>query len=53
VRWFHVERILTALALPRDGERWREIHGLWYTAHERRRKTAAHHPAAARQAVEA
>lgn len=53
VRWFHVERILTALAVPRDGERWREIHALWYTSQERRRKTAVQrHPTAARQAVE-
>jgi len=39
VRWFHVERILRAVALPVDGERWREIHALWYTAGERRKKT--------------
>jgi transcriptional regulator with XRE-family HTH domain len=38
VKWFHVERILTAVDLPRDDYRWREFHALWYTASERRPK---------------
>jgi transcriptional regulator with XRE-family HTH domain len=38
VRWRQVERILVALGLPRDGDRWRELHALWYTAPERRRR---------------
>jgi transcriptional regulator with XRE-family HTH domain len=38
VRWRQVERILVALGLPRDGIRWRELHALWYTAPERRRR---------------
>lgn len=41
VRWFHVERIVRSLGIAHDGERWREIHALWSTAHERRPKTAA------------
>ena len=40
IRWYHVERILRAVGLPEDGEHWREIHALWYTAAERRKKTA-------------
>jgi transcriptional regulator with XRE-family HTH domain len=40
VRWFHVERILRAAGLPADGASWREIHALWYTAAERRKKTS-------------
>jgi transcriptional regulator with XRE-family HTH domain len=36
-RWFHVERILRAVGLGADDERWREIHALWYTAAERRK----------------
>ena len=38
VRWFHVERILRAARLTADSLRWREIHMLWYTASERRKK---------------
>lgn len=38
VRWFHVERILKAAEIPVDDDRWREIHALWYTASERRKK---------------
>lgn len=38
IRWRPVERILLALGVPRDGERWREMHALWATAPERRRK---------------
>src|SRR5207244_11508929 len=34
VRWFHVERIVRALGIPADSDRWREIHALWHTAHE-------------------
>jgi transcriptional regulator with XRE-family HTH domain len=37
VRWRHVERILRAAGLGEQGERWREIRGLWQTAAERRR----------------
>lgn len=35
VRWFHIERILKAIGIPPEDERWREIHALWYTAAER------------------
>jgi transcriptional regulator with XRE-family HTH domain len=38
VKWFHVERILRAAGVPADDLRWREIHALWYTAAERKRK---------------
>jgi hypothetical protein len=38
VRWFHVERILRCLDIAPESDRWREIHALWYTAAERRRK---------------
>jgi transcriptional regulator with XRE-family HTH domain len=38
-RWFHVERILIAVGVPVDDDRWREMHALWYTACERRKKT--------------
>ena len=41
VRWFHVERILRALPVPPDDDRWREVHALWYTAAERSKKSAA------------
>lgn len=41
IRWKPVERVLVALGVPRDGERWRELHALWYTASDRRRKPAA------------
>jgi transcriptional regulator with XRE-family HTH domain len=37
-RWFHIERILRASRLAVDGERWREIHALWYTAEARKKK---------------
>ncbi len=40
IRWRQVERILDALGLARDGERWREMHALWYTASDRRRRPA-------------
>jgi transcriptional regulator with XRE-family HTH domain len=40
VRWFHVERLLKAANLTTDSLRWREIHMLWYTASERRKKVA-------------
>lgn len=46
VRWRQVERILVALNLPRDGLRWRELHALWYTAPERRRRPATPRPRA-------
>ena len=35
IRWFHVERILTAAGLTYGDERWKEIHALWYTAGDR------------------
>jgi transcriptional regulator with XRE-family HTH domain len=41
VKWYRVERILRALGVPADGELWREIHALWYTAKERRKTTGA------------
>ena len=50
VKWFHVERILRAVGLPEDDDRWREVHSLWYTAADRNRKPtpwAARRPAAA------
>jgi transcriptional regulator with XRE-family HTH domain len=37
LRWFHVERLLHVLGLPREGERWREIRALWSTAESRRK----------------
>jgi transcriptional regulator with XRE-family HTH domain len=37
IKWYHIERILRAAGVTADGERWREIRGLWYTAAERRR----------------
>jgi transcriptional regulator with XRE-family HTH domain len=40
VKWFHVERILRAVELAPDGERWRDIHALWYTATDRRKRNA-------------
>jgi transcriptional regulator with XRE-family HTH domain len=41
LRWFHVERILRALGLPPEGERWREIRALWATAESRRKPAPA------------
>lgn len=38
IRWFHIERILTAAGLPVDSERWREIRGLWSTSETRRKR---------------
>jgi hypothetical protein len=38
VKWFHVERILQAVGLHTDDERWREFRALWSTAKERRRR---------------
>ena len=37
LRWFHIERILRALDLPPECERWREIRALWATTTSRRR----------------
>jgi transcriptional regulator with XRE-family HTH domain len=37
LRWFHVERILRAVGLMPEGERWREIRALWATAASRRK----------------
>jgi transcriptional regulator with XRE-family HTH domain len=39
VRWFHVERILKAVGVAPEDDRWREVHALWYTAGDRRPKT--------------
>ncbi len=38
VKWFHVERILHAGGLRPEEDRWREIHALWYTAAERKKR---------------
>jgi transcriptional regulator with XRE-family HTH domain len=38
VKWFHVERILRAIGVCPDSERWRDVHALWYTAGDRRPK---------------
>lgn len=38
VRWFHIERILKPAGVLPDAERWRQIHALWYTASERRKR---------------
>jgi transcriptional regulator with XRE-family HTH domain len=38
VKWFHVERILRAAGLPPEDDRWREIHALWYTAGDRKKR---------------
>lgn len=46
VRWFHVERLLHAVGVAPDSERWREVHALWYTAGDRRPKS--HPPVGAR-----
>jgi len=35
LRWFHVERILRAIRLSPEDERWREIRALWATAANR------------------
>ncbi|MGH7223592.1 MAG: hypothetical protein ACRELF_10215, partial [Gemmataceae bacterium] len=40
VKWFHVERIVRAADLPTDDERWREIHALWSTASDRKKRTS-------------
>jgi transcriptional regulator with XRE-family HTH domain len=42
VKWFHVERLLHAVGVCPDSERWRDLHALWYTAGDRRPK---YHPA--------
>jgi transcriptional regulator with XRE-family HTH domain len=38
VKWFHVERILRAAGLRPEEDRWRELHALWYTAAERKKR---------------
>jgi len=38
LKWFHVERILRAVGVPPDCERWREVRALWSTAEARRKK---------------
>jgi hypothetical protein len=44
LRWFHLERILRAIGLPPEGERWREIRALWATADSRRKRAPAAQP---------
>ena len=39
IKWYHVQRILHAARLPQESARWREIHMLWYTAGERRKRS--------------
>jgi transcriptional regulator with XRE-family HTH domain len=41
LKWFHVERILKAVGVPADSERWREVRSLWSTAEIRRKKEQA------------
>lgn len=36
MKWFHVERILTAAALPEDDSRWHRIYAWWYAAADER-----------------
>ncbi len=38
LKWFHVERILKAVGVPPDSERWREVRSLWSTSDMRRKK---------------
>jgi transcriptional regulator with XRE-family HTH domain len=38
IKWYHVERILRALGLTERDDRWRELHALWYTAGDRRKR---------------
>lgn len=38
LRWFHIERVLTAVGLSATSERWREIRALWSTAETRRKR---------------
>jgi transcriptional regulator with XRE-family HTH domain len=40
IRWFHVERLLHVLGVPPEGERWKEMRGLWATAENRARRNA-------------
>ena len=39
IKWFHVERILTAAKLAAECERWRSIHSLWLPLSPRRKET--------------
>jgi transcriptional regulator with XRE-family HTH domain len=39
IKWYHVERVLRAVGVPVESDRWREIRALWSTAGERKRKT--------------
>ena len=41
LKWFHVERILKAVGVPADSERWREVRSLWSTAEIRPKKEQA------------
>lgn len=40
LKWFHVERIVYAAGLAAEDERWREIHALWCTASDRKKRIA-------------
>jgi hypothetical protein len=44
IRWFHVERILTAAGLTYGDEHWKEIHALWYTTGDRNGRAHKHIP---------
>jgi transcriptional regulator with XRE-family HTH domain len=38
VKWFHIERIIRAVGLSPESDRWKEIRGLWSTVEVRRKK---------------
>jgi transcriptional regulator with XRE-family HTH domain len=52
VKWFHVERIVQAIGLPMDDGRRKEIHALWYTASERKKKSSLYSQRRAATAAE-
>jgi transcriptional regulator with XRE-family HTH domain len=37
IKWYHVERILTAAEVPHDSDRWKQVRVLWATMPERNR----------------
>jgi transcriptional regulator with XRE-family HTH domain len=39
IKWAHVERILKALGVTREDERWLQLHALWSTAADRRKRS--------------
>jgi hypothetical protein len=41
VKWAHVERILRAVGLPKEDDRWLQIHALWSTAGDRKKRSPA------------